>query len=87
MVVFLKFGMYNEIKGEDEAMTTKLTNPKTKICAMCRHWNGPVGGLQVKPKANSPSFFMFDPNEKQTCYKHHFVRAAWTSCTGWEKRY
>ena len=39
-------------------MTSKLTNPRTKICAMCRHWNGPVGGLQVKPKVNSPNFFI-----------------------------
>lgn len=65
----------------------KLTNPRTKICAMCKHWNGPVGGLNVKPRINSSAFFNFDPNEKQTCYKNHMVRAAWTSCSEWEKRY
>ena len=88
MVMYLKYGTYREInKVGSEKMTSKLTNPRTKICAMCRHWNGPVGGLQVKPKVNSPSFFMFKPNEKQTCYKHHYERAAWTSCSSWEQRY
>ncbi|WP_274523381.1 hypothetical protein [Metasolibacillus meyeri] len=41
----------------------------------------------MKPKVNSPNFFMFEPNEKQTCYKHHYERAAWTSCSSWEQRY
>ena len=68
-------------------MTLRLTNPKAKICAMCRHWNGQVGGLTVKPRKNSPNFFEHDPEEAQTCYKNHFVKKAWNSCSEWTGRY
>ena len=30
---------------------------------------------------------LISPNEKQTCYKQNYERAAWTSCSNWEQRY
>lgn len=68
-------------------MAMRVTNPNAKICAMCRYWNGPVGGLSVKPRTNQRNFFDFDHEEKQTCYNNHFVKQAWNSCTAWERRY
>ncbi|MER2106938.1 MAG: hypothetical protein ABS949_08350 [Solibacillus sp.] len=68
-------------------MARRIANPSTQICAMCPHWNEAVGGLFVNPRTNQRNFFDFDNEEKQTCYKNHFVKQAWNSCSEWEKRY
>ena len=65
----------------------KITSPSTRICAMCSHWNGPVGGKNVRPKTGMRSFFEYDPEERNICYENHFSKAAWNSCNQWKKKF
>ena len=63
-------------------MSVRVVTPTAKICAMCQHWNGPMGGQQVKPRVNGAPFFEFESEEKQTCYKRHFVMQVWQTLFG-----
>lgn len=65
----------------------KSVSPNAHICAMCTHWNGYVGGKYVKPKEGMRLTWQYDPNERQICFKTHMERAAWTSCSEWDKKY
>ncbi|KLU63784.1 hypothetical protein DEAC_c43130 [Desulfosporosinus acididurans] len=65
----------------------KITKPNNKICAMCIHWNGPLGGKSVKPRIGMMNVFEFDPQEKNICYKNHFNKAAWHSCNQWQNKF
>lgn len=68
-------------------MVLRVTRPNVKICAMCQHWNGPLGGNNVKPRKGMRGVFEFDSEERNTCYKNHFEKSAWNSCKDWAKRY
>lgn len=68
-------------------MAVRTITATAKICAMCQHWNGPMGGQQVKPLINRRPFFEFESEETQTCYKQHLAKQAWHSCSGWVRRY
>jgi hypothetical protein len=65
----------------------KVTNPNTKICAMCIHWNGAIGGKSVKPRVGMRNVYEYDPEERNTCYDNHFIKSAWHSCNRWKKKF
>lgn len=75
------------MKLEGEKVQLSNCNSNTKICAMCFHWNGYIGGQYVEPKVGMAITWTYAPNEKQICYKKHIEKSAWHSCLEWQKKY
>jgi hypothetical protein len=65
----------------------KICTPTTRICSMCSFWNGAVGGNDVKPKKGMRTFWEYNPEEKQICFKTHFEKKGWNSCSQWTQKF
>jgi hypothetical protein len=68
-------------------MSLRSCLPNTKICAMCKHWNGHIGGQSVRPKKLFMRSWEYDPNETQLCYEQRIDKRATSHCSKWEARY
>jgi hypothetical protein len=65
----------------------KICSKTTRICAMCFHWNGYQGGIQVKPRKGMPHTMEYEPEERQLCYLTHHEKSAWNSCSKWKNKF
>lgn len=68
-------------------MKFQIISPNNKICAMCKYWNGHLGGRYVRPQKNMKNSFEFYSEEENVCYENHLQKKAWHSCSKWSKRY
>jgi hypothetical protein len=66
------------------AMRSCLNN--SKICAMCKHWNGHIGGSSVRPKKLMMRSWEYDDAEVQLCYIQRVDKRASSHCSKWEQR-
>lgn len=63
----------------------KVVNKRTKICCLCRHWNGAKGAGSIIAKTGG--FFEVDYNEVGACFETGLEKPAWAHCSNFELRY
>jgi hypothetical protein len=68
-------------------MSIRSCLANTKICAMCKHWNGHVGSSNVRPKKHMMRSWEYESEESLLCYVQRIDKRATSHCSKWEARY